>query len=167
MAALAGLEPELDRRQLVLLLACADPVLGQFDVVLEGLVRGGRTVQRRHGRLPPLGQAEDPDDLGREVLGFLVPEGVGQRRALDVLDHVGDVSAERGGVEVGTADDVPADAARQADLVVVGQPSRERALVADEIGVVALRVDDEPPHLPSRITRVLVDELGRERVLCG
>jgi hypothetical protein len=115
------------------------------------------------GPRPP--QSQDADDLGGQVLGLLVPEGVGQGRALDVLDHVGDVAAERGRVEVGAADDVPADAAGQADLVVVGQAARERALLANEISVVALGVDDEPAHLPGRVACVLVDELCRERIL--
>jgi hypothetical protein len=162
-----GLEPELDRVELVLLLARADALLGQLHVVLEGLVGGGRAVERGHRRLAAVRQPEDADDLGREVLRFLVPERVGERRPLDVLDHVGDVAAQGGSVEIRTADDVPLHAAREAHLVVVAEPARERALVPHEVGVVSLGVDDEPAHLPGRIRRVQVDELRGEGVLRG
>ena len=87
-------------------------LFGQLHVLFEGLVGGRRPIEARHSGLPTLSQAEHADDLGREVFRLLVPEGVGQGRPLDVLDHVGDVAAEGRGIEVLTADDVPANAAR-------------------------------------------------------
>src|SRR5439155_26094949 len=139
----------------------------QLHVLFEGLVGGRRPVEARHRGLPTFGQAEHADDLGREVFCLLVPKWVGQGRPLDVLDHVGDVAAQGRGVEVGTADDVPADAAGEADLVVVGQAAGELALLADEVCVVALGVDDEAAHLAGRVVRVKVYELGGEGVLGG
>ncbi len=87
------------------------------------------------------------------------------QQGADVLDHVGDVAAEGSGVEVRAPDDVPADAAREADLVVVGQPAGKGALVPHEVGVVALGVDNEPAHLPLGVGGMEVDELGGEGVL--
>jgi hypothetical protein len=96
-----------------------------------------------------------------------VPERVGQRRALDVLDHVRDVAAESDGVQVRAPNDVPAHAAREAGLVVVPQTAGLGALVPHEVCVVALGVDDEAAHLALVVGRVEVDELGGERVLRG